>query len=1136
MQTEVSKSAIQSNPKPSVSPRLAILYSFLVGLAGLGLLAYRMAIYPERLLWLPILIFSGLSLVVQRSSFHLGSSAVHSLAGVIDVAAVLALGPTPGAAVAALSGSIYLALNALRHQKLNRRSLMEIPLFNAGLKALMALTGGALFQALNGSLPLGNDPSTSTLDLDGRILLAFGAVCLVWFVLEHVGWGILDYLHGGQERLRLFVRNAVPNVLLIELLPLFFGLVVAWVYAHLGWTVFTLLALAIVAVSVLAQRWADARNKLVQFVAELSTIEQVGRAITQAQLDVDELCTLLYEYTTRIVDTTIFHLGLFEDDGYTLKLWMREGQMQPPRTFQMRPGVGLINWMRESKQPLLVRDFQKEMDSLPAQPAYVADSPPRSALFVPLLAGETVIGTLSLQSFRPDAYDEGDLRVLSALANQAAVAIQKAQFYAQEHKRVRQLETIGQVSRQVSAILELDELFEQVVHLIRENFGYYHVAVYTADPEHQIVPFQASASAGEQDVVFEVEWGQGLIGWVAAHAQSVIINDVESEPRYRCIEALDETQSEMAVPLLLDEKLLGVLDVQNDQRNAFGPDDLFILETLGSQVAVAIHEARLYEAERQQAWLSTALLQVAEAMSQVSDMDAVLTTVVRLTPMLAGVDRCAILLWDADTETFIPAQTHGLTPELRDAFNHMLFPVDSMPALDLLRWQKSPLLVKAHDDEPLVPPDLVETFHIQEMLLLPLLAQGELLGAMMVDFAGRAHRFSERTIDMLSGIANQAAMVIQSARLVQAQKEEAYVSMALLQVAETVSRSTDLEEILATIVRITPMLVGVEACAISLWDREAAAFLPFQQYGLRREAQPIFWQLHLTADRSPVRELMGGAPYVTLEDPDSELAQILNGPASLALPLAARGGILGTMLVDSTRSQQPSQRWMNILTGIAGQAAIAVENNHLLKEAAEQERMKQELEVARQIQASFLPECCPTIPGWEMAAIWRSARQVGGDFYDFIPLPPGKGEAEAEQGRTGVVIADVADKGVPAALFMALSRTLVRSVATGGGAAAATIGRANTLIAADARSDLFVTLFYAILPSVAGEVTYVNAGHMPPLLVRSTDGTTEELRTEGIALGILPDFEFEQRTVHLDPGDTLILSLSAFDASVTPSV
>jgi serine phosphatase RsbU (regulator of sigma subunit) len=390
---------------------------------------------------------------------------------------------------------------------------------------------------------------------------------------------------------------------------------------------------------------------------------------------------------------------------------------------------------------------------------------------------------------------------------------------------------------------------------------------------------------------------------------------------------------------------------------------------------------------------------------------------------------------------------------------------------------------------------------------------------------------------MLTGIANQAAMVIRSARLVEAQREETYVSMALLQVAEAVSRSTDLGETLETVTRITPMLVGVDSCTLFLWDRATAALVPTQQYGLSREDRSAFWQMRLAEHDPLVQVLAEGASFVDVQalDEPSELVSVLGRNSLLALPLVTRGESLGMMAVDYASSAHPfTQRWTNILSGIAGQAAIAVENDRLLVEVAEQERMRQELEVAQRIQESFLPESCPDVKGWDLAAVWRSARQVGGDFYDFIPLPSAVGQEGPEAGRLGLVIADVADKGVPAALFMALSRTLVRTMSIDGRPPDMAIGRANDLILADARSGLFVTLFYAVLRADSGEIAYVNAGHMPPLVVAARDGRTEELRVPGMALGILPDVQYKAYTVHLEQGDTLVLYTDGVTDALAP--
>jgi sigma-B regulation protein RsbU (phosphoserine phosphatase) len=131
------------------------------------------------------------------------------------------------------------------------------------------------------------------------------------------------------------------------------------------------------------------------------------------------------------------------------------------------------------------------------------------------------------------------------------------------------------------------------------------------------------------------------------------------------------------------------------------------------------------------------------------------------------------------------------------------------------------------------------------------------------------------------------------------------------------------------------------------------------------------------------------------------------------------------------------------------------------------------------------------VPGYELAAAWRSARRVGGDFYDFMLLA---------NGNVGIAIADVADKGVPAALFMALSRTLMRATSMSGRTPADALRRTNTLIISDARSDLFVTVFYGLLHPRSGSFTYANAGHNPPLWLNMRSGVIQRLQQHGMAL------------------------------------
>ncbi|MBN2517047.1 MAG: SpoIIE family protein phosphatase [Deltaproteobacteria bacterium] len=181
---------------------------------------------------------------------------------------------------------------------------------------------------------------------------------------------------------------------------------------------------------------------------------------------------------------------------------------------------------------------------------------------------------------------------------------------------------------------------------------------------------------------------------------------------------------------------------------------------------------------------------------------------------------------------------------------------------------------------------------------------------------------------------------------------------------------------------------------------------------------------------------------------------------------------------------------------------------------AEQERLRKELEIASGIQKNILPTTAPDIEGVELAAINIPAREVGGDFYDYVPV---------DKDHWGLTIADVSGKGMPAAIFMGLSRTIVRASATGNLSAENAIKHANELICRDSRSGMFVTLFYAILDSQTKNLTYINAGHNPPFLFREGSSGILVLEASGIPLGVTEDIDIEEQGIHLESGDFLVL-------------
>ncbi len=247
------------------------------------------------------------------------------------------------------------------------------------------------------------------------------------------------------------------------------------------------------------------------------------------------------------------------------------------------------------------------------------------------------------------------------------------------------------------------------------------------------------------------------------------------------------------------------------------------------------------------------------------------------------------------------------------------------------------------------------------------------------------------------------------------------------------------------------------------------------------------------------------------------LRELRAADVKLAVPLVSQGELIGLLNLGPRLSEQGYSRDdSGLLNNLATQAAPALRVAQLVKqrqtEALELERMEQELRVARLIQQTLLPKQVPEIPGWHLDVHYQPARAVGGDFYDFFERP---------DGRVVIVVGDVTDKGVPAALVMATLRAILRGSMRRLLSPGAALERSNNLLCPEILQNMFVTCLYAILDPQTGRVQYANAGHDLP--IRNSRGKVTEFRATGMPLGLMPDMKYEEKEDVLAPGDNLLL-------------
>lgn len=651
-------------------------------------------------------------------------------------------------------------------------------------------------------------------------------------------------------------------------------------------------------------------------------------------------------------------------------------------------------WLDESLRRLLTPEEASRLAADPPPPALqrtlaarsaapAATSPARICTESPTLitclleAGDVLVGGLQIE--RPDGppFSAAERDLLEGLAIQAAIALQATRQVSIERWRLDQLSLVRQVSAQLADVLDLDELLRRVADLILRTFNYYYVALFTLEPGQEYLRFRSSAGPlqrrsdnGQVSPVVQVRLGEGMIGWVAQHGQEQVAPDVSRNPYYCYTESLPETRSEVALPLKIGSRVLGVLDVESDQLDDFDETDLLVLRALADNIAVAVRNASLYATEQWRRRVADNLRQVAS----LNQLDEILTAIVQLTPQLIPAQHCSIWLWDDERREYHLAQGCGLAPTRIELLRGRTWRPDDFPLLEVVRRENRSL---------------------------------------------------------------------------------SYPSAAESQMAET-----------------------------------GTGWLP----------EPL--ALALLGHR-PDREHM-----------------------LYALPASVKGDVLGVMLLEVAPSSQLTQpNWLEAAVGIAQQIAAAVQNDRLQRELAGRRQMERELQLARQIQRTFMPDYPLTLPGWEMAVIWRAAHQVGGDFYDFFELP---GQ------RLGLVIADVADKGIPAALFMALSRAMLRAAAGDEVGPGSVLTRVNDLLVPDAQHGMFVTAVYGILSLENGQFACANAGHLPPLVWRASTRQLERMPKGNVALGVLEGVRYEEQAERLEPGDYLIMYTDGVTDALSP--
>jgi sigma-B regulation protein RsbU (phosphoserine phosphatase) len=322
----------------------------------------------------------------------------------------------------------------------------------------------------------------------------------------------------------------------------------------------------------------------------LSTLFELGREVTSV-LDLADLLEKIPQLIAQITRFSAFAVYLLDEERQELRIAYAVGYPDDVmRTLRLKVGQGVVGAAVEQAKPILVNDIGKEPRFMGPLRNMV------SQLAVPMRRKGRVIGALNLLSEHSGAFTDRDEALLRQFAAHVAVALENARLFRSERHYTETLETLAEIGREMSSILDLDVLLTRIASLTKRLIDYRTFGILLLNDTTSMLEMKLAVRYGEENSAKRIKLGEGLVGWAALHKEPLLVADVSKDPRY--INLVEDVRSELVIPMLIKDRCIGVFDLESPELNAFTKENKELLTLLASQAAVAIENARLYEQVR----------------------------------------------------------------------------------------------------------------------------------------------------------------------------------------------------------------------------------------------------------------------------------------------------------------------------------------------------------------------------------------------------------------------------------------------------------------------------------------------------------------------------------------------------------
>jgi len=555
----------------------------------------------------------------------------------------------------------------------------------------------------------------------------------------------------------------------------------------------------------------------------------------------------------------------------------------------------------------------------------------QSFLGVPILVGDTVFGVLAIQDFQQAGrFDQADEEFLKIVGKQIGAAIQNTRLYQQVQRRADQLLAAAEVSRASISVINPDELIVKAAELIRERFNLYYIAVFLVDKGWAVLRY-ATGSAGEELLKrrhrLEIG-GNSMVGTAISRRQARIALDTDTESVRFVNPFLPETHSEMALPLIVGDDVLGALDAQSTKYNAFSEADIIVLQTMADQIAIALENTNLIN-ETQIRFNETATLnQISQAVTAQTDLRTLLDTVRQEITHITHVTNVYFALYDDQSKMFE-------IPYMYEEGRVYTVPPNPLgrSLTGIIIQTRKPLLINNEQDALKLGANIAA----QSYLGVPMMAGQNVIGVLAIQDLNQPERFNELQMRFLETVSSQIAVAIQNTRLFEQTKTRAAELAAINRIASAASSALDAPTLLKAVVRQMTSIFNATRSDIALLDPSGKSLTVVADFNSEPNTPGTSGSSVLLADHVSAQQVFHTRTTLVVNDAQvNPIISTRHGSGVQALmmtPLIVRGEVIGTVEIDSDLpSKEFTAEDVALAETLTAQIANAIENSRLYQQ------------------------------------------------------------------------------------------------------------------------------------------------------------------------------------------------------------